>query len=79
VVKHSRAKEVQVVVRVENQTLRVAVSDNGGGLGKPDPTSGAHEGISNMRRRVEKLGGKFDITGETGKGTTVKFSVPLNS
>jgi signal transduction histidine kinase len=79
VVKHSGAREVRVTIRVESRTLQVVVADNGSGLGRPDPTSGAHEGISNMRRRVEKLGGRFELTGETGKGTTVKFSVPLNS
>ncbi len=79
VVKHSQATEVRVAVHVENRDLLVVVADNGSGLGKPDPTSGAHEGITNMRRRMEKLGGHFAINTETGKGTTVKFSVPLNS
>lgn len=79
VVKHSRANEVRIAVRVENEMLQVTVADNGCGLGKPDPTSGAHEGITSMGRRMEKLGGKFEIRGETGKGTTVTFTVPLNS
>lgn len=79
VVKHSQATEVRVTVHAEERDLRVVVADNGCGLGKPDPNSGAHEGIANMRRRMEKLGGRFEISSETGKGTTVKFSVPLNS
>lgn len=79
VVRHSGASEVRVVVRVENRILTVVVADNGRGLGAPDPTSGSHEGIANMRRRLEKLGGQFEIAGEAGRGTTVKFSVPLNS
>jgi signal transduction histidine kinase len=78
IVKHSGAKEVQLAVRVEDQSLCVVVSDDGSGLGQPDPTSGAHEGLANMRRRMDKLGGQFEITAETGRGTTVKFSVPLN-
>jgi signal transduction histidine kinase len=78
IVKHSGAKEVQLAVHVEDRSLCVVVSDDGSGLGQPDPTSGAHEGLANMRRRMDKLGGQFEITAETGRGTTVKFSVPLN-
>lgn len=79
VVKHSGATEVRVSVLVEQRLLKIAVSDNGLGLGEPDPTSGAHEGLANMRRRMEKLGGQFEIAGETNRGTTVKFSVPLDT
>lgn len=79
VVRHSGASEVRVVVRVEDRSLHMVVADNGRGLGAPDPTSGSHEGIVNMRRRMEKLGGQFEIAGAAGQGTTVTFSVPLNS
>jgi signal transduction histidine kinase len=78
-VRHSGANEVRLVVRVDDRMLHVTVADNGCGLKQPDPSSGSHDGISNMRRRIEKLGGKFDIVGEAGQGTTVKFSVPLNT
>lgn len=79
VVKHSGAIEVRLVVRVADEVLRVEVADNGGGLRTPAAASGAHEGIANMRRRMEKLGGRFEIADAPGQGTTVKFSVPLNS
>jgi signal transduction histidine kinase len=77
-VRHSGASEVRLAVHVEDRALHVVVTDNGCGLRKPDPTSGAHEGIANMRRRIDKLGGQFEIAGEPGQGTKVKFSVPLN-
>ncbi len=79
VVKHSGANEVRLVVRVTAELLRVEVADNGGGLRTPDAASGAHEGIASMRRRMEKLGGQFEIAAAPGQGTTVKFLVPLNS
>jgi signal transduction histidine kinase len=79
VVKHSGANEVRLLVRVTDETLRVEVADNGGGLRTPDAASGAHEGIASMRRRMEKLGGQFEIADAPGRGTTVKFLVPLNS
>lgn len=78
VVKHSGASEVRLVVRVENSALRMAVTDNGGGMQNPQSITDGHDGIANMRRRMEKLGGQFEITGKPGNGTTVKFSVPLD-
>jgi signal transduction histidine kinase len=79
VVKHSGANEVRLVVRVTDEVLQVEVTDNGGGLQTPDAASGAHEGIASMRRRMEKLGGQFEIANAPGQGTTAKFSVPLKS
>jgi len=34
--------------------------------------------LSNMRARVEKLGGHFEITTEAGRGTTLNFFVPAS-
>ena len=79
VVRHSGANEVRLTVRVENGGLHVVVADNGCGLRELDPTAGGHEGLANMRRRMEKVGGQFEIAGEPDRGTTVKFSVPLDS
>jgi signal transduction histidine kinase len=78
VVRHSGASEVRLVVRIENRILRMTLTDNGCGLRESSPTSGGQEGVAGMRRRMEKLGGQFEITGEAGHGTTVKFSVPLD-
>lgn len=79
VVKHSGASAVRLVVRVANRTLSVVLADNGCGLREPNAKGGGHDGIANMQRRMEKLGGQFEITGESGQGTTVRFSAPLNS
>jgi len=78
VVRHSGASEVRLAIHINNRILQVLVADNGHGLRKTDPTSGGHEGVASMRRRVEKMGGTFEITGADGQGTTVKFSVPLD-
>jgi signal transduction histidine kinase len=76
VVKHSGATEARVAIRVEPRALTVTVADNGCGLPASQP-AGAHEGISSMRRRMEKLGGTFEVTGPPGAGTLVRFSAPL--
>jgi signal transduction histidine kinase len=77
VVRHAGASEVLLGIRAENGELWLNVSDNGLGFSAAPPSE-AMDGIDNMRARIEKLGGKFEITGDLNKGTTVRFSVPLN-
>jgi len=76
-VNHSGATEVRLHIQMEHGQLHVRIADNGRGLPATSPTAG-HDGIANMRARVEKLGGHFAISSEPGRGTTVSFSAPLN-
>ncbi len=76
VIRHSGATEVLVRIAVESGRLVVSVADNGSGLKAGPPSSGA-EGLNSMRRRLERMGGKCEITGRSGQGTTVRFIVPL--
>ena len=46
--------------RVENGQLQLTVSDNGRGFSSAVQTE-AMDGVANMRARIEKLGGKFEI------------------
>ena len=77
VVRHAGATEVKFKIQIEHGELRLSISDNGRGL----PAGGhndAMDGLTNMRARIEKLGGRFEIASETGRGTTVKFFMPVN-
>jgi len=76
VVRHSGATEVCFKTEVENGELRLDLTDNGRGLpaGERD---GEMNGVANMKSRLEKLGGNFAITGEPGRGTTVRLVLPM--
>jgi signal transduction histidine kinase len=76
VVRHSAATEVRVSLQVENRELRLAVADNGRGLPSDERTEEMN-GVANMRARIQKLHGNFEIISQPGAGTTVRFSVPL--
>jgi signal transduction histidine kinase len=78
VVRHAQASEVRLSIQVEKGQLWLTVSDNGRGF-SPAATTEVMDGIANMRARIERLGGKFEISGDTGSGTTVRFYVPLSS
>ena len=77
VVRHSGATEVRLSIRIIGNRLRLSLADDGGGLGLSPPTAGM-DGLANMRARLEKMGGRFAITSEAGRGTTLRFYLPLN-
>jgi signal transduction histidine kinase len=85
VVKHAHASEVRVVLILNGAGFTLTVEDNGRGFApeklaaapspSPDRVAGGN-GLSNMRHRLEKLGGKFEIISAPGSGTQVRFSLP---
>jgi signal transduction histidine kinase len=77
--KHSGATEVRVEVSVENALVRILVEDNGRGF---DLAAAAHRkgnGLENMRKRIENLGGQFEIASAPGQGTSLKCGLKLKA
>ena len=75
--KHSKAKNVRVLVRSDDEAnYLVLVEDDGQGIQEPEVTArpGEHVGLSIMRERAEKLGGAFNIESEPGEGTRVELT-----
>jgi signal transduction histidine kinase len=77
VVRHSGATEVRLGLRIVGENLRVSLVDNGGGL-KTSPPQEGMDGLANMRARLEKIGGRFAIASRPGRGTMLRFYLPLN-
>ena len=75
VARHSGATSVEVDVRVEDDTLRVRVQDNGRGL-QPDPNRKSF-GLLGIRERAGTLGGSARIYSPQEGGTLVEIEVPL--
>lgn len=76
VVNHSAATEVRVNLCREDHLLWVTVADNGRGLTGATSHNG-QDGIGNMQTRMKQLGGRFEISSELRRGTTLKFATPL--
>ncbi len=77
VIRHSGATEVRLGVRLIGNRLRLSIADNGQGL-PADAGARGRDGLVNMRARLEKLGGRFAIASQRGRGTIVRFYIPLN-
>jgi signal transduction histidine kinase len=77
VVRHSGATEVRVSIQVEQGHILLTIADNGRGLPPGGPTE-EMDGVANMRDRLEKLGGRFEVKSQAGQGTIVRFDLPAH-
>jgi signal transduction histidine kinase len=74
VLKHSKATEVWLRVAFNNSVLTITIEDNGCGVGSA-PLRRFGNGLSNMKARLDEIGGEFEIDGS--EGTRVRLIVPL--
>lgn len=76
IIKYSQATEVQTTLTVANGTMVFSISDNGIGFNTDQPSQFGN-GLQNMKKRIEDIGGTFTIESSPGKGTTVEFVIPM--
>ncbi len=62
-------------LNLDDEGVKITVTDNGGGF-NPQTASPDGNGLQNMERRLEEIGGRLEITSLPGKGTTVFLFVP---
>jgi two-component system sensor histidine kinase DesK len=74
-IKHSKASSIELKMFTDEQTLYLAVNDNGIGI-NPNNAKPNGMGLGNIRRRVEKLNGTLLI--ENNHGAHISITIPLN-
>jgi PAS domain S-box-containing protein len=77
VIRHSKATEVYISLRVDEGQLILEIKDNGRGITEDELTGTGSIGILGMRERALALGGEINIAGESGKGTTLNLKIPI--
>jgi ligand-binding sensor domain-containing protein/signal transduction histidine kinase len=76
VLKHSQASEVHVEVFHAGSTVNIVIEDNGCGFDMTQGRNGRQgNGLRNMGKRMEALGGRMEITTSPGHGTKLQFAV----
>jgi len=75
VLKHSRASEVRMQVTLESLRLKIEIQDNGTGFNLESTRKG--NGLDNMRKRMEALGGRLNITTAMQQGTKLVIALEL--
>ncbi len=79
VVRHADATLVKIGISCESNKLKISLSDNGKGLNLEEAESGQRHGIGNMRDRMGRIGGEFDILSNPENGTIITFTLTFNN
>jgi PAS domain S-box-containing protein len=77
VVWHAQAGRVEVVLRGNATEVTLVVRDNGRGITDSERDHPRSIGLLGMRERARMQGGRFEVQGVAGKGTTVTLRLPL--
>ena len=75
IVKHARASACRVLIRIENSSLLLEISDNGKGL-PAEPHTGI--GLHSMRERAGELSGEFVVERKPSGGTIIRARLPIS-
>ena len=76
--RHSHANDIELELEYAANYLRVLIRDNGGGIDSDILQAGreGHWGLSGMKERTERIGGRLKVLSRVAAGTEVELSVP---
>jgi signal transduction histidine kinase len=74
---HSQAKNCEILLRGDDHSLCLTVSDDGIGFDPSEVRKQPGLGLSSMRERVQLIQGDFAIRSQPGKGAEISVCIPL--
>ncbi|MEL7531912.1 MAG: PAS domain-containing protein, partial [Bacteroidota bacterium] len=77
IIKHAAAREVNIQLTQDEELLQLTIEDNGKGFDPSLVEDGL--GISNIRTRVQALGGLFFIDSILDKGSVLTLQIAMNT
>ena len=77
VLRHSQATEVISFFRLKNDIITLFIEDNGIGFEENEIKNKKTLGLLGMKERIQLINGKYEINGNSGKGTSVIITVSL--
>jgi signal transduction histidine kinase/ligand-binding sensor domain-containing protein len=76
--RHAQARNIEADITYSERLLRLRIRDDGKGIDPEIVAEGraGHYGVSGMRERAKRIGGKLDVWTGTGAGTEIDLSIP---
>ncbi|RZJ66366.1 MAG: tetratricopeptide repeat protein [Flavobacterium sp.] len=73
-IKYAKASRIGIFIEHENGELRIRIEDDG--IGFSQETAQKGNGLHNIRKRIEDIGGTFTLVSEPGNGTHITVVIP---
>lgn len=73
-IKHASPDKIEVRMHENGQGTQIFISDNGKGFDSTQQFDGS--GMYNLRKRMETIGGQFELNSAIGKGTEITLTLP---
>jgi signal transduction histidine kinase len=85
IAKHSGAKQVEIILEISGDNLRLKITDDGKGFsleasmgtGLTVATDTGGNGIMSMQKRAAEMNGEIEIISDFGRGTIINLRLPL--
>lgn len=77
VIRHAHASEAIVRLAREDERIVLSIRDNGRGFDPHADGAWLGQGLNNMRRRADMLGGHLTVISAPGNGADIRLEVPL--
>lgn len=77
IVRHAEASRVEIELETTRGRLLLKIVDDGKGFNDLDKNFREGNGLKNLRRRAQALGGNLKVRSGAGEGTTIQLSAPI--
>lgn len=74
-IKHASPDKIAVKIYQNGKGKVIQIIDYGNGFDQTIPSKGS--GMTNLKKRMETIGGEFQLTSIVGKGTDIKLLLPI--
>jgi signal transduction histidine kinase/ligand-binding sensor domain-containing protein len=76
--RHAQAGNIEADITYNGSSFQLRIRDDGKGIDPGIVAEGraGHYGVSGMRERAKRIGGKLDVWTGTGAGTEIELSIP---
>lgn len=77
--RHAEATSVEITLKLKGNVLEARVADNGIGISNETIQDTKSLGLFGMRERAGAFGGRVEICGTRGMGTTITLTLPVEA
>lgn len=79
ILKHSAAKQASIIVRCDEKTISVMLSDDGKGFALQERKTSGGLGLLGINERVKSLGAVMDLQSSIDSGTVLRITIPIHA